>query len=129
MFSDFVIRFAQAIAHAEGFYSAGSLPQRCHNPGDLSLGDRGLGTARSSGFGASDITIFGSDEEGWQHLYSEVHGMLSGSSHIYRPQLTLAEVAIKYAMDAAWGVNVAARLGVPVTITLGELANGTQQTA
>lgn len=127
--NDLVKRFAEAIAHAEGFYVNGSLPQRCHNPGDLSVGDRGLGTARSSGFGASDITIFDSDEAGWQELYSQAHRMLYGPSHIYRPELTMLEVGAKYAMDENWGRNVARTLGVEPTITLGELANGTKQTA
>lgn len=125
--SDIVTRFAEAIAHAEGFYTPNSLPSRCHNPGDLAIGDRGLGTARSTGYGASDITILASDEEGWQLLHSQVHRMLYGPSHIYRPELTLAETAIKYAMDANWGINVARTLGVDVSITLGELANGNQQ--
>lgn len=122
--SDLVIRFAQAIAHAEGFYSPESLPERCHNPGDLAIGDRGLGTARSAGFGAADITIFSCDADGWNALYSEVHRMLSGTSHIYRPELTLLQVGAKYAMDENWGRNVATRLGVEPIITLGELANG-----
>lgn len=125
--TDIVKHFAEAIAHAEGFYATGSLPQRCHNPGDLSVGDRGLGTARSTGFGASDITVFDSDEAGWQELYSEARRMLYGPSHIYRPELTLLEVGTKYAMDENWGRNVATRLEVEPTITLGELANGNRQ--
>jgi hypothetical protein len=31
-------KLADAIAHQEGFYVSGSLPQRCNNPGDLRHG-------------------------------------------------------------------------------------------
>lgn len=115
-------RFSDAIAHAEGFYATGSLPARCHNPGDLCLGDKGFGTARSTGYGASDITIFGSDVDGWTALHNQVSHMLSGASHVYRSGMTLLDVAKTYAMDVQWGINVATRLGVAPTITLGELA-------
>lgn len=121
--TDIAKRFSEAIAHAEGFYVAGSLPNRCHNPGDLALGDRGLGTCRSAGYGASDITVFSGDAEGWQALYLQAEHMLSGRSRVYRLDMSLAEVALKYAEDANWGVNVARTLGVAVTTTLGELAN------
>jgi hypothetical protein len=125
--NELVKRFAEAIAHAEGFYVEGSLPSRCHNPGDLAVGDRGLGTALSAGYGAADITIFASAALGWNALYSEVERILSGTSRIYRPQLTLLEVGAKYAMDANWGRNVAKQLGVAPEITLGELASSSTQ--
>lgn len=122
MTDEIIGRFAEAIAHAEGFYQAGSLPQRCHNPGDLAIGDRGFGTALSTGIGAANITIFDTDASGWLYLNNQVRRMLNGSSRVYSLSMSLLQVGLIYAVDEQWGRNVAAKLGVPPETTLGELA-------
>lgn len=108
---------AQAIARQEGFYVAGSIPQRACNPGDLALGDQGYGLL------GEGITVFPSVQVGWNALLREVNLMLTGKSHAYTLDMTLAEVGLKYSGgDPNWGKNVAEILGVSETITLAQLA-------
>jgi len=120
MISDeMVIKIARAIAYAEGHGKPDALPTRCNNPGDLSEGDRGYGTARSTGIGATEITIFATEAEGWMALYQQVRRMFSGKSPNYHLDMTIDEVGMKYAEVHEWGVNVAehlaAALEVPIT--------------
>lgn len=108
---------ALAIARAEGFDVEGSIPQRANNPGDLRIGDRGLGML------GEGITIFPTVEDGWDALDHQCGRILSGKSPYYRPQMTLAEMGMTYSGgDQDWAKNVAAILGVPESITLAELA-------
>lgn len=107
---ELVIRFARAIAYAEGFGESNALPTRCNNPGDLAIGDQGFGTARSSGIGATDITIFGTEADGWAALYRQVRKMLTGASHVYTLDMSIDHVGLKYAEVHEWGVNVAEHL-------------------
>jgi hypothetical protein len=110
-----VNRIAVAIAHAEGYYDNGSIPQRANNPGDLELGDIGYGTIEGK-------TIFQNAILGWQQLYKQIGFMLSGTDPLWPPTMTLAEAGLKYSGgDPNWSKNVAAALGVPETITLAEL--------
>jgi hypothetical protein len=116
--------FASAIAHSEGFYVEGSVPQRANNPGDLTDdGDVGHGFIETSGPMGAKITIYGSVEDGWQALYKKVRRMLNGASRVYTPDLTILEVGIKYAGSAEWAENVAKRLGVDTRMTLAEYAS------
>lgn len=125
---DLVIRFARAIARAEGFFAETpegkkNLPQRCNNPGDLTDdGDVGNGTARSHGFGAADITIYSTVEAGWNALFHKVRRALNGSSAVYTLDMSISQFGLKYAKDAEWGINVAKDLGVPPYQTLADLA-------
>jgi len=117
-----VERFCQAIAKAEGYGPPENLPTRCNNPGDLTDdGDIGLGTARSVGFGAANITIYRTVDDGWNALRKKVRRMLEGNSKVYFLWMTIAMVGEMYARDAEWGVNVARELGVPVTMPLRDL--------
>lgn len=117
-----VERFAQAIANAEGFGPPENLPTRCNNPGDLTDdGDLGLGTARSAGIGAANITIYRTVDDGWNALRSKVRRMLEGRSKVYFLWMTIAMVGEVYARDANWGINVARELDVAVTMPLGDL--------
>src|SRR5215469_14863231 len=110
---------ANAIAKAEGFGIEGAIPTLAHNPGDLCLGDRGLGVL------GEGVTVFPDDSVGWIKLYAECEMMLSGNSHIYSPQLTLAQVGMRYSGgNPDWAKNVAAALGVDGSITLADLAKG-----
>lgn len=125
-----VERFSQAIAQAEGWYVPNSVPQRAHNPGDLSdEGDVGNGVIQTSGPEGAKITIYATDEDGWAALGRKVRRMLDGHSATYPTHLTLMEVALKYSGDANWAFNVAKQLGVDTRMTLGELASDNQETA
>src|SRR5271170_7327738 len=76
-----VQQFAQAIATADGFYVAGSIPQQANNPGDLELGDQGNGVL------GEGITVFPDLTSGWNALYSQVSLMFNGTSHVYAPSM------------------------------------------
>jgi hypothetical protein len=113
--------FASAIAHAEGFYVTGSIPQRANNPGDLTDdGDVGHGFIESSGPMGAKITVYGSVEDGWAALNKKVARMLNGASHVYPLSMTIMEVGLKYAGSAAWAQNVATKLGIDTRTTLAE---------
>lgn len=127
--ADFIKRVAEAYAYAEGFYETDpakipTVPQRAHNPGDLTDdGDVGNGFIQTSGPMGAKITIYSNDTDGWNALYRKVRRMLSGASHTYTLDMTIHDVGMKYAGDPNWGVNVAEKLGIPVTTTLADLAN------
>jgi hypothetical protein len=129
----FVQKFAEAIATAEGFFApieidkGPNLPQRCHNPGDLTDdGDIGYGTAHSAGYGAAFITIYSCDDDGWAALRIKVRRMLNGASMTYPTYLSIESVALKYSGDLNWAKNVAAHLGVSTSTTLIQLADANQ---
>lgn len=127
---DFVNRFAEAIAKAEGFYVADSVPARAHNPGDLTDdGDVGLGFIQTSGPFGAKITVYASDEDGWNALRHKVRRMLNGASSVYSLGLTIMEMAIKYSGSADWAFNVAKSLGVDTRMTLAELSSDNQENA
>ena len=120
--NELVERVCQAIAFAEGFGKPGALPTRCHNPGDLTDdGDIGFGTAKSAGFGSANITIYGSDDQGWDALRKKVRRMLEGRSGVYPVSFSIEQVGMKYSRDTYWGINVAQKLGVSADMTLADL--------
>jgi hypothetical protein len=129
MVSDSLVqRFCDAIESAEGFFQhrsgASDLPQRCNNPGDLTDdGDVGLGTARSTGIGAADITIYPTLEEGQAALAKKIRRALNGASSVYTLSMSIEQFGMKYARDPQWGVNVAERLGVSPETTLEDLVD------
>ena len=127
---DFVQKFAEAVARAEGFYVADSVPARAHNPGDLTDdGDIGHGVIQTSGPAGAAITIYATDEAGWNALRRKLWRMLNGASRIYTLDLTLMEMAIRYSGSADWAFNVAKALGVDTRMTLAELAADNQESA
>src|SRR5689334_12326849 len=99
MISDeLILKFSRAIAKEEGFFVPNSVPQRAHNPGDLTdEGDVGFGTVETKGPHGAKITIYGTDADGWAALYRKVRRMLSGASHTYTLDMTVMEVALKWA--------------------------------
>ncbi len=110
----------QAIAQAEGFYVAGSIPQTANNPGDLEVGDVGYGTL------GQGITVFGSVNDGWEALANQINLIVSGQSSNYSPTETLAQVGATYSGgDPNWANNVASILGVSVNTPFASLAGGT----
>lgn len=115
-FSKIAIKFALAVAHEEGFYVTGSIPARAHNPGDLKLGDKGFGLL------GEGITVFQTDDDGFDALLNQIRLMLGGKSHIYTLDMTMLQVGVKYSGDDNWGVNVASIMGVSPETTLLQLS-------
>lgn len=115
-----IARIADAIAFAEGYYVAGSRPSRNNNPGDLErdLTGKGIGTD-------GPYIIYAAARDGWDALEYQVRLMFSGS-HIYKPAMTIAEVAQHYTatQESDWARAVAARLGVTVETRLGDCGGG-----
>lgn len=114
--------FATAVAHEEGFYIAGSVPQRANNPCDLTDdGDVGCGVIQTAGAMGAKITIYPNVEAGWQAAYKKFGRMLNGASEVYLLSMTIQQVGMKFSGDANWGKNVATRLGVTDQTTLATL--------
>lgn len=57
-------KLAEAIAHEEGFYVEGSLPQRNNNPGDLRHGNGEVHPANQP----NSVGAFATPEDGWAAL-------------------------------------------------------------
>jgi hypothetical protein len=107
-----VNRLADAIATAEGYWSPSSLPNRLNNPGDLK---------DSSG----NLIHFDTPEDGWAALRKQVRMMLTGTSKIYRPDMTIRQVAQLYTGGdnaEGWAQTVASQFGVDPDRSLYELA-------
>lgn len=94
---------ALAIAHAEGFGIAGAIPTRANNPGDLVIGNWAGAT-----LGAQRIAVFNSPADGWDRLHRQLQLILSGRSHVYTVDMTIAEMAAKWTstQGEAWIANV-----------------------
>jgi hypothetical protein len=101
-------RFAQAIAKAEGFYVAGSIPQRANNPGDLKMINWDGPTL------GEGISVFQSVDAGWSALYRQLYLILSGQSGVYNLDMTIAQMGAKWTatQQSAWASNVAGYLAV-----------------
>ncbi len=111
--SDVVRRIANAIAIAEGYYVAGSLPHRRNNPG--SIVDPATGQLRQ----------YPSPEAGWDALYWQVERMLSGESPYYPRGITLRQAAVIYTGNdnpEGWARTVSQHTGIPLDAVLAEIA-------
>lgn len=98
-----VKRIAFAISKAEGYGVPGAIPTVRNNPGNI----RSLKPPY-------DIATYPSVEAGWAALYRQITLMLAGTSAMYKPTMTLAEVARVYTGEARymdWARNVAYYLG------------------
>jgi len=120
-YSDSIVRFANAIARAEGYFVSGSIPQRANNPGNLVIPgwpvDKTLGVER--------ISVFPTIEEGWNRLYKQLQLIASGRSSVYTDlDMTLVQMGQKWApggannVPGAWAYNVAQGLGVSTSTPL-----------
>lgn len=114
---------AAAIAKAEGFPVLGSLPNRCHNPGDLKLGDRGWGIEDGktiflkADFGAP----LDDKSDGASALRRQCLAMLCGASHEYSINDSLLTVAYRWTgrdNALAWAQIVGQALGINSNTTL-----------
>jgi hypothetical protein len=123
--SNSVLKFARAIAHAEGFGDPDAIPTKANNPGDLTGADGGslrvIGTMNKEG-----VLHFENLDDGWLALHIKVDRMLSGKSKVYPLTLTLEQVGIRYSGSDSgdWARNVASYLGVTPQTTLQELSEG-----
>ena len=112
---------ANAIAKAEGFYTAGTIPNRYHNPGDIKFvkGYKYFGQAR---IGKGGHIVFRNDAAGWMALREQLRKMVEGESRFYTPSMTLNQIARKYAGNyRIWARNVSKNLGVSPSMTIAEL--------
>lgn len=106
-----VQRLAQAIATAEGFYTAGTRPNRDHNPGDMTQDLTGKAIGMDGPF-----VIYASDADGWANLYAQINLWLSGGSEHANADSTISDLSQFYTADnqSTWAVNVANSAGVTV---------------
>lgn len=86
--SKLIPSFAYAIGKAEGFGPVGNIPTRAKNPGDLELGDIGLGTL------GQGITIYPTLRQGIEALYRELNLILTNTSKDYNTSMTFSQMAI-----------------------------------
>lgn len=113
---------ARAIAHAEGYDVAGSVPNRLNNPGDISDGSVTFGSEHHSG---SNVTHFPDAQTGWQWLYDKLNRIVEGKSTSYHRDWTWTSIAKTWAGDwQNWVHNVTADpvfgLGVSETDVFGD---------
>lgn len=114
VFSEGIRDFAVAIATAEGFYIRGTIPQRLNNPGDLKAS-----SVPSIGKDAHGHLEFRSAADGWLALHRQLQLIVEGRSRVYTLDMTIAQMAARYAEgSAAWSANVTRVLGVPATTKL-----------
>lgn len=107
--------FARCIAEAEGYGRPNAIPTITNNPGDLVLGDKGLGV-----LGRENITKFPDPTSGWNALYHEIALIVYGKSHVYNLDMTISDMAYHWTSTEqdAWSENVATCLGVTRDTTL-----------
>ena len=111
--------FARAIATAEGFYVAGSIPRLANNPGNLVIPNWSGPT-----IGSERISVFPTVTEGWNRLYRQLALIVNGQSRVYSLDMTIAQMGNKWApggaanVPGAWANNVARMLEVPPNATL-----------
>src|SRR2546428_11290402 len=112
-----ISRIADAIAFSEGYFVSGSRPRRNNNPGDL---ERDL-TGKGIGW-AGPYVIYATPRDGQEALAHQVRLMFEGS-HIYKPSMTIAEIARHYTTTdpESWARNVASHLGVTVETRLDQV--------
>jgi hypothetical protein len=122
-------KLAKAIALAEGFYAADSLPSRINNPGDLELGDRGFGTHnKKTGYAKADIAGDIADKtDGFSALRRECRAILTGASSIYHVNFTFAAIALKWTGNdnpGAWCKIVTEKLNLNPMTTIVDWVKG-----
>lgn len=115
--TDAIGKLAAAIGRAEGFGPVENLPTKINNPGDLELGDLGLGTQAAK-------TVFSSIAEGWSALRREIEIIANGQSKYYNADTTIADMAKLWTGGDnadSWAQNVASALGVTPQTRLGDV--------
>lgn len=110
---------ATAIARAEGFGRPHAIPTRYHNPGDLKSRPDYPKLPGQKAIGKGGHIIFKNDAAGWAALKAQITKMSEGRSHHFKPDMTLMQVAKKYAGNwRPWIKIVSRTLDVSPTTTL-----------
>jgi hypothetical protein len=122
---DKVERFVKAIAKTEGFRQGGhNIPSRYHNPGDLKCNPKLSSWCTMAGIhgtGKGGHTIFKNDAAGWTALRTQVTMILEGRSRNFNKDMTINQMAMKYARNwRQWANYVAKELKVSPTMTLAD---------
>jgi 5'(3')-deoxyribonucleotidase len=114
--------FAHAIARTEGFYVKNTIPNRTHNPGDLTELAHGavypgqVGVLRKNHMA---YVRFRDNAAGYAALYHQIEKMLNGKSKFYTQTMTLQQVGKLYAGNSRlWAKNLSYCLGVSSSTTL-----------
>jgi hypothetical protein len=121
--------FSDGIALAEGFYVAGSRAARNHNPGNLTLDITDTGIGKDGMF-----IVYRNDVDGWNALRRQVELILTDASGVYDSQMTLRQIAQKYASTSTateqlnWAINVASKLGIDIDTPVSNLIATTATT-
>ena len=111
----------QAIAHAEGFYKKGTIPQRYRNPGDLKSRPGLPPLPGQIRLGKAGHIIFCSENAGWEALRVYVQKIVNGASRHYVAHTTLAQLSRVYAQRWQPWLRIATKeLGVPASTRLEE---------
>jgi hypothetical protein len=110
----------RAIAKAEGYGVPGSVPTRYHNPGDIRA-SRGVRYPGQVGLDKRGYVIFKSDHYGWDAMQRQFDKIVDGRSQFYSVNMTLRQLAKRYATSPLWVKNVAKNLGVTPDTTLAEI--------
>src|ERR1019366_6291608 len=90
-----VQELAFAIAKAEGFYKAGTIPSRYRNPGDLKA-VKGYRYPGQAGVGKGGHVIFSSNAAGWAALEHQIEKIVEGTSR-FNINMSLEDLSKKYA--------------------------------
>jgi hypothetical protein len=114
---------ANAIANAEGYGVNNAIPTLANNPGNLVLGDLGGGT-----LGSGNISIYPDSTSGWNALNNQLNMIGIGQSHVYNPNMSLADMGNLWAGGGQgstnWVNNVAKSLRVDPNSTIGSILLG-----
>jgi hypothetical protein len=117
LYSAQVVRMAKAISFAEGTFDAngnpitGSLGYQLNNPLDIE---------DSTG----NLVQYATLDDGWHAGYHQVDLMLSGKSHVYKPNWAIVQVAGEYTggdNPLGWASAVAQYLGISINSTLADV--------
>ena len=115
-------KFAHAVARTEGFGTKNTIPTRYHNPGDLKCKPKDNRHFKGmKGVGKGGHTIFKNDEAGWEALRTQITLVLEGHSKNFNRNMTINQMAKKYAKDwHRWANNMSHNLGVSPDTTLAD---------
>jgi hypothetical protein len=115
MAQDKAHNLAHAIAMAEGYYSKGTIPNRLHNPGDITSSSRHTYPGQIGLY--HGYVVFKNDTYGWAALLDQIQRVIDGTSTRYTQSMTFAQIARKYAEDRNWGKKVCSILGITPNTT------------
>lgn len=115
---DKVAKFANAIARTEGFYIKGTVPNRLHNPGDITARRRDAYPGQVGLY--RGYVVFKRDSYGWAALRDQIQRVIDGTSTKYTQEMTFARIAKVYAQDSRWGKTVCKLLKIEPSTTFEE---------